>query len=199
MILSRLTMAKADLVKAILATGSFHWKATPQFKLASGRVSEYYVNCKQLLSHPLYRRYLAELITDLLKNWEVEAIGGMEIGAIPIATAVSDYYYDRTGRDLRTFVVRKTPKDHGMKHAVEGAFTPGDRVVIVDDVLTTGQATIDAITQARAAGLDVRRAVVIVDRQEDGGGQRVEALGVPLTSLLTLQDLKDCKGHPDPS
>src|SRR2546427_363797 len=117
-------MGKLDLAKAILETGSFHWKTTPQFTLASGRVSQYYVDCKQLLSHPKYRRILAELIAEHLKGWEVQAVGGMEIGAIPIATAVSDYVYDRTGRELRTFVVRKKPKDHGMKHAVEGAF-PG--------------------------------------------------------------------------
>ena len=191
-------MGKLDLAKAILATGSFHWKTTPQFTLASGRVSEYYINCKQLLSQPKYRRLLAELIADHLKGWDVQAVGGMEIGAIPIATVVSDYVYDRTGRELRTFVVRKKLKDHGMKHAVEGAFQPGDRVLVVDDVLTTGQATIDAITHARAAGLDVRHALVLVDRQEDGGRARVEALGVPLTSLLTLQDLKNLKGQPDP-
>jgi orotate phosphoribosyltransferase len=190
-------MGKFDLAKAVLETGSFHWKAVPGFTLASGRVSEYYVNCKQLLSHPKYRRILAELIAQHLKGWDVQAIGGMEIGAIPIATAVSDYVYDHTGRELRTFVIRKKPKDHGMKHAVEGAFQAGDRVLILDDVLTTGQATIDAITQARAAGLDVQQALVIVDRQEDNGRQRVEALGVPLTSLLTLQDLKELKGRPD--
>ena len=191
-------MGKLDLAKAILATGSFHWKTRPQFTLASGRVSEYYVNCKQLLSHPKYRRLLAELIADHLKGWDIQAVGGMEIGAIPIATAVADYVYDRTGGELRTFVVRKKPKDHGMKHAVEGAFESGDRVLVVDDVLTTGQATIDAITHARAAGLDVRHALVLVDRQEDGGRARVEALGVPLTSLLTLQDLNNLKGQPDP-
>jgi len=190
-------MGKLDLAKAILETGSFHWKATPRFTLASGRVSEYYVNCKQLLSHPQYRRILAELIAEHLKGWDIQAVGGMEIGAIPIATSVSDHVYDRTGRELRTFVVRKKPKDHGMKHAVEGAFHPGDRVLILDDVLTTGQATIDAVTQARAAGLEVRHALVIVDRQEDNGRQRIEALGIPLTSLLTLQDLKALKGKPD--
>ncbi|OGW88649.1 MAG: orotate phosphoribosyltransferase, partial [Nitrospirae bacterium RIFCSPLOWO2_12_FULL_63_8] len=189
-------MGKFDLARALLETGSFHWKAAPQFTLASGRASEYYVNCKQLLAHPQYRRILAELIAQHLKGWDVQAVGGMEIGAIPISTAVSDYVYDRTGRELRTFVVRKKAKDHGMKHAVEGAFQAGDRVLVVDDVLTTGQATIDAITQARAAGLDVQQALVIVDRQEDNGRQRVEALGVPLTSLLTLQDLKDLKGKP---
>jgi len=191
-------MGKLDLAKAILAAGSFHWKTRPQFTLASGRVSEYYVNCKQLLSHPKYRRLLAELIADHLKGWDIQAVGGMEIGAIPIATAVADYVYDRTGGELRTFVVRKKPKDNGMKHAVGGAFESGDRVLVVDDVLTTGQATIDAITHARAAGLDVRHALVLVDRQEDGGRARVEALGVPLTSLLTLQDLKNLKGQPDP-
>ena len=83
-----------------------------------------------------------------------------------------------------------------MKHAVEGSFQARDRVVVVDDVLTTGQATSDAITQTRAAGLDVKHALVIVDRQEDQGRQRVEAMGVPLTSLLTLQDLKELQGKP---
>src|SRR5256712_2493658 len=165
-------MGKLDLAKAILATGSFHWKTRPQFTLASGRVSEYYVNCKQLLSHPKYRRLLAELIADHLKGWDIQAVGGMEIGAIPIATAVADYVYDRTGGELRTFVVRKKPKDHGMKHAVEGAFESGDRVLVVDDVLTTGQATIDAITHARAAGPAVRPRLVLVGRQGDRGPAR---------------------------
>src|SRR3989449_10386884 len=191
-------MGKLDLAKAILETGSFHWKTTPQFTLASGRVSEYYVNCKQLLSHPKYRRIFAELIADHLKGWEVQAVGGMEIGAIPIATAVSDYVYDRTGRELRTFVVRKKAKDHGMKHAVEGAFQPGDRVLVVDDVLTTGQATIDAITHARAAGLDVRHALVLVDRQGNGGRPRVQGLGGPPPRPLPPPGLENPQGPPGP-
>src|SRR2546429_8338298 len=135
-------MGKLDLAKAILATGSFHWKTRPQFTLASGRVSEYYVNCKQLLSHPRYRRIVAELVMDHLTGWDMQAIGGMEIGAIPIATSISDYVFTQKGRELRTFVVRKKAKDHGMKHAVEGSFQAGDRVVVVYDVLTTGQATV---------------------------------------------------------
>lgn len=190
-------MSKLDLAKAIIETGSFHWERTPRFTLASGRVSEYYVNCKQILSHPRYRRILVELVADSLSGSDVDAVGGMEIGAIPIATSVSDYLYNLTGRELRTFMVRKKPKDHGLKHAVEGAFQEGDRVLVLDDVLTTGQSTIDAIVQARAAGLDVRQALIIVDRQEDEGRQRVEAMGVPLVSLLTLQELKDLKGKPD--
>src|SRR2546428_12677322 len=99
-------MGKLDLAKALLETGSFHWKTTPQFTLASGRVSEYYVNCKQLLSHPKYRRILAEMIADHLKGWDVQAVGGMEIGAIPIAPPGSDYVYDRIGREPRNFAVR---------------------------------------------------------------------------------------------
>jgi len=188
-------MSKHDLAQAILDTGSFHWALTPRFTLASGRVSEYYVNCKQILSYPRYRRIVAELIAERVTA-EVQALGGMEIGAIPMATTVSDYLYALSKREVRTFVVRKKPKDHGMKHAVEGAFQSGDRVLILDDVLTTGQATMDAIVQARAAGLDVQQALVIVDRQEDGGRERIEATGIPLVSLLTLQDLKDLRGAP---
>ena len=191
-------MGKSELARAMLESGAFHWESTPQFTLASGRVSEYYVNCKQLLSHPRYRRIIAELIADHVAGWDIHAIGGMEIGAIPIATSVSDYLFIQKGRELRTFVVRKKAKDHGMKHTVEGSFQAGDRVLVVDDVLTTGQATIDAIQQARTAGLDVRYALVIVDRGEDHGRERVESAGVPLTSLLTLEDLKALKGKPNP-
>ena len=190
-------MGTSELAKALIETGSFHWEATPRFTLASGRQSEYYINCKGLLSYPEYRRIIAELIAGHLDAWDLVGIGGMEIGAIPIATSVSDYMYSLKGRDLRTFVVRKKPKDHGMKHAVEGSFKAGDRVLVVDDVLTTGQATLDAIAQARSAGLDVKHALVIVDRQEDHGRERVEAMGVLVTSLLTLQDLKDMKGKPN--
>ena len=191
-------MSTSELAKALIETGSFHWEATPRFTLASGRRSEYYVNCKGLLSYPEYRRSIAELIAGHLDAWDLVGIGGMEIGAIPIATSVSDYVYSRNERNLRTFVVRKKPKDHGMKHTVEGSCQAGDRVLVVDDVLTTGQATLDAIDQARNAGLDVKHALVIVDRQEDHGRERVEAVGVLLTSLLTLQDLKDMKGKPNP-
>src|SRR3989441_11256253 len=103
----------------------------------------------------------------------------MEIGAIPIATAVADYVYDRTGGELRTFVVRKKPKDHGMKHAVEGAFESGDCVLVVDDVLTTGQATIDAITHARAAGPAVPHPPVLVERQGKGAPAPRRGPGAP--------------------
>src|SRR5207245_9988163 len=102
------------------------------------------------------------------------------------------------GVEVRTLVVGKKCKGHGLKHEVEGTFESADSVLVVAELPTTGQATIDAITHARAAGLDVRHALVLVDRQEDGGRARVEALGVPLTSLLTLQDLKNLKGQPDP-
>src|SRR5437773_1151121 len=89
-------MGKLDLAKAILATGSFHWKATPQFTLAAGRISDYYVNCKQLLSHPKYRRLLAELIADHLKGWDVEAVGGVETGTQTTATSESRHSASRS-------------------------------------------------------------------------------------------------------
>src|SRR5207244_11484904 len=97
-----------------------------------------------------------------LTGWYVQAIGGMEIGAIPIATSISDYVFTQKGRELRTFVVRKKVKDHGMKHAVEGSFQAGNHTVVVDDVLTIGQAAIDAMPQTRAAGLSAKTEIVIV-------------------------------------
>jgi orotate phosphoribosyltransferase len=95
----------------------------------------------------------------------------------------------KPARLWRTFVVRKQAKDHGLGKLIEGAVEPGDRAVIVDDVLTSGGSLLKAVVAARAAGLTVTHAVVIVDRHEQDGRKRVEAEGLTLLSLLTVDDL----------
>ncbi|HAN92929.1 MAG TPA: orotate phosphoribosyltransferase, partial [Nitrospira sp.] len=92
-------------------------------------------------------------------------------------------------REWRTFFVRKQPKDHGLGRLVEGVVQAGDRALIVDDVLTSGGSVLKAIAAAREAGLKVTDAVVIVDRKEQDGRARVEATGVKVVSLLTIDDL----------
>ncbi|HET8579665.1 MAG TPA: phosphoribosyltransferase family protein, partial [Nitrospiraceae bacterium] len=119
-------------------------------------------------------------------------IGGLEIGAIAIATAISDYgYRERPRREWRTFVVRKQPKDHGLEKLIEGSVKPGDRALIVDDVLTTGGSILKAVQATREAGLKVDRALVIVDRNEQDGRACVEEQALTLVSLLTIKDLMD--------
>src|SRR5207237_9450862 len=111
-------MHHLELVQAFLQTNSFLWNKDKPFKLSSGRESVFYVNCKGVLSHPRYRILIARLVCEKIKDVldKVDVVGGMEIGAIPIASAISDYYFQHTqpSRELRTFVVRKNPKEHGL-------------------------------------------------------------------------------------
>jgi orotate phosphoribosyltransferase len=183
-------MLKEDLAKAFVTTQSFKWDPSGGFKLASGATSPYYVDCRALMAHPGPRHLVAQLAFDMLKSLEFESIGGLEIGAIAIATAIADEAYRASPRrEWRTFVVRKQPKDHGLGKLIEGAVKPGDRAIIVDDVLTSGGSVIKAVKAARDADLKVDHALVIVDRKEQEGRAKVEALGLTLLSLLTIDDL----------
>ena len=166
------------------------------FKLASGAISPYYVDCRLLIAHPGPRQLVVRLAVELLKNIPIQCIGGLEIGAIALATAISDYgLLQMPRREWRTFVVRKQPKDHGPGRLIEGAFQPSYHALIVDDVLTSGGSILKAIAAAREAGMQVEHALVIVDREEQDGRARVEAQGVKLLSLLTIKDLLSVQGN----
>lgn len=183
-------MLKGELVKAFLTTGSFKWDPVSGFKLASGATSPFYVDCRSLMAHPAPRHLVARLACEAIGHLQLDCIGGLEIGAIPIATAISDYGYAASpSRAWRTFWVRKQPKDHGLGRLIEGAVTSGDRALIVDDVLTSGGSIIKAAQAAREAGLHVSHALVIVDRREQEGRARVEDQALTLLSLLTIDDL----------
>ena len=183
-------MVHDDLVAAFQKTQSFKWDPTGGFKLASGLMSPFYVDCRTLMAFPHARHLVAQQAWELTKELEVDCLGGLEIGAISIATTISDFAYLATPRrEWRTFFVRKQPKDHGLGRLVEGVVQVGDRALIVDDVLTSGGSVLKAITAARDAGLKVTDALVIVDRKEQDGRARIEATGVRVLSLLTIDDL----------
>jgi orotate phosphoribosyltransferase len=179
-----------DLARAFHDTQSFKWDPIKGFTLASGQTSPFYVDCRSLMAYPGSRRLVGQLAHDALAGVTIDCLGGLEIGAISIATTISDYCYGTTPlRDWRTFVVRKHAKDHGLGKLIEGAVRSGDRALIVDDVLTSGGSLLKAIAAARQAGLVVSQALVIVDRKEQDGRARVEQEGVSLISLLTIDDL----------
>ena len=170
-------MLHDDLIAAFHKTQSFKWDPKGGFKLASGLTGPVYVDGRALMAFPHPRL-------------DIDCLGGLEIGAISIATTISDFAYLATPRrEWRTFFVRKQPKDHGLGRLVEGVVQAGDRALIVDDVLTSGGSVLKAIAAAREAGLEVTDAVVIVDRKEQDGRARVEATGVKVVSLLTIDDL----------
>ena len=184
-----------ELVRAFHDTQSFKWDPIKGFTLASGQTSPFYVDCRSLMAYPGSRRLVGQLAHDALAGAMIDCLGGLEIGAISIATTISDYCYGATPRrDWRTFVVRKQAKDHGLGKLIEGVVRSGDRALIVDDVLTSGGSLLKAITAARQAGLVVSHALVIVDRKEQDGRARVEQAGVKLTSLLTIENLTRQQG-----
>lgn len=146
---------------------SFKYSEEPVFKLVSGRVSNYYVNCKTVTLHPEGMYVIGNIIFEMIRNLPVAGIGGLTLGADPIADAVAYTSYLK-GKPLEAFVVRKNAKSHGTMQWIEGNLKPGDRVVIVDDVITTGKSTIEAINRAREAGLSIVKVIALVDRQEGG-------------------------------
>ncbi|HEX7093212.1 MAG TPA: phosphoribosyltransferase family protein, partial [Nitrospiraceae bacterium] len=149
-------MLKNNLVDAFYAAHAFKWDPNKGFRLASGLTSPYYVDCRALMAQPSARALVAGLAWQRLNRLSIDCIGGLEIGAISIATTISDYAYTATPRqEWRTFVVRKQPKDHGLGKLIEGVVKPGDRALIVDDVLTSGGSLLKAIAAARGAGLVV--------------------------------------------
>ncbi len=175
------------LIHHLLKT-SFHYSDVPKYTLASGQLSQYYIDCRFALSYAEVRRLAGEMILNKLGDVKVQAVGGMMIGAYPVAIAVSDAV-DRKGLQVPTFIVRKEPKIHGMKKYIEGAVEPGMRVLVVDDVVTSGKSTVDAINRCRDEGLRVVKAIALIDRQEQQGRENIEKTGVSFDSILTLKDL----------
>lgn len=186
----RMISAKERLLEIFRRT-SFKSSDEPVFRLASGKYSKYYVDCKQALSDPEARLLIADLIFDLIKNASFDSVGGLELGAYPIATSVSDKIFRQTGKAVRAFVIRKEQKTHGVTDWIAGHAKKGDHTLIVDDVVTSGGSTITAIKRARDAGLLVGRAIVLVDREEDDGRKNIEAEGVKFSTLITLTDLRE--------
>ena len=184
-------MPKDALIQAFHALEAFKWNDQEGFRLASGKTSPYYVDCRIVLAHPYSRHLVAQLAFDLLKTQEFQLIGGLEIGAIPLATSISDFAFSANPKqEWRTFVVRKQPKDHGLGKLIEGTFEQGEKAVVVDDVLTTGGSLLKATDAARNQGLQVSHAFVIVDRSETDQHDHLTQHGLDLFSLLTLDDLK---------
>ena len=184
-------MSKDALLQAFHDLEAFKWNAQEGFRLASGKTSPYYVDCRIVLAHPYSRHLVAQLAFDLLKTQDFHLIGGLEIGAIPLATSISDYAFSADPQqEWRTFVVRKQPKDHGLGKLIEGTFDQGEKAVVVDDVLTTGGSLLKATEAARNQGLHVSHAFVIVDRSDNDRHDSLTQHGLTLLSLLSLDDLK---------
>lgn len=159
-----------------------------EFTLASGKKASYYLDCRKITLHPQGANLVASgMLAAIQSGGELPAaVGGMAIGADPITASIVTVAGQR-GLPLKGFMVRKEPKGHGTGKQVEGPVEPGQEVVIVEDVITSGGSAIKAVEAAEAFGLKVREVIGIIDRLA-GGEAAFAAKGLKLTTLTTIRD-----------
>lgn len=179
---------KQELIR-IICEKSFKYSREPSFKLVSGKMSHFYVNCKPTTLSPRGMFLVGHLVFDAIKDLKAHGIGGLTFGADPMAIATA-FVSELKAKPMNAFSIRKTQKDHGIVRWIEGDMNPGQRVVIIDDVVTTGGSTIQAIERARSEGLEVVKAVILVDRQE-GGLENIREHVKDVTAIITRDDLME--------
>ncbi|MGZ8898567.1 MAG: orotate phosphoribosyltransferase [Limisphaerales bacterium] len=185
------SQAKNRLLQILRAKSVFHG----DFVLASGAKSNYYIDCRLTTldseAAALVGQIFYTLISQRAKELQVAVtgVGGLTMGADPIALATGMHSFQANpAAPLQAFVVRKAPKSHGQTKLIEGNFKAGDKVVVIDDVVTKGDSTIAAIEAVKREGGTVAFVAVMVDRQQ-GGREKIEALGYSVVNAFTKGDL----------
>ena len=175
--------ARDELLQLISDEAVFHG----DFTLSSGRKATYYIDLRKLSLDHRAAPLIGDVLLDLVDDLEFDAVGGLTLGADPLANAVMHRALAR-GKQVDAFVVRKEPKDHGRGRQIEGPDVAGKRVVVVEDTSTTGGSPLKAVEALRREGAEVIAVAVIVDR--DTGAQTViEDAGVPYRAAIGLADL----------
>lgn len=175
-----------EQLRQLLQEKSFRYRPDQPFKLTSGRESPYYVDARPVTHSAQGLALIGEIFFDLIKDLEVDAIGGLTMGADPIAHAVALTSYLK-GRPINAFSVRKEAKEHGAGGLLVGDIRPNDKVVIVEDVISSGSSVVLAIKSSIDFGLTILEVLAIVDRQE-GGRMKIEKFVPKLESLFTLSE-----------
>jgi orotate phosphoribosyltransferase len=177
---------KARLL-AIIKEKSFLTKGGP-FKLASGGMSDFYLDMKPTTFSPEGLNLIADIVYDMIREDDgVDAVGGLELGALPITNAVSMRSW--SDRPIDGFVVRKEKKGHGTDKKIDGNFRPDTNVVLFEDVTTRGGSVMEAVNAVRARGATVKKIITIVDRLE-GATENLQKEGIELVAVFTIRDLR---------
>ncbi len=174
---------------AILTRKSFIYSKEPTFKLASGKMSSYYVNCKKTTYDPEGIDLIGKAVFDRMISFSPDAVGGLTLGADPIAVAAAGESF-RRGKPIKAFVVRKEIKEHGTKAPIEGDLRKGESVVLIEDVITTGGSALKAFEALDSFGVKVLAVIALVDRQE-GGREAIEAKGLRVESIFTKDKIME--------
>lgn len=159
------------------------------FTLASGRTSDLYIDCRLTTMHPEGLSLIGPLGLHAIgeRGWHPDSVGGLTLGADPVSYAIA-YASQLAGVPTRAFTVRKEAKSHGTGKLIEGAFSAGDRVVVIEDVITTGGSALKAVDAVRAAGATIVGVLAVVDREE-GGREAIEAAGLEVATLATAREI----------
>lgn len=171
---------KAELAGLVRELAVVHGKVT----LSSGKEADYYVDLRRATLHHRAGPLIGTLLRELVADWDFDAVGGLTMGADPVALAVMH----APGRPIDAFVVRKAAKAHGMQRQIEGPDVTGKRVLVVEDTTTTGNSPLTAVRALREAGAIVVGVATVVDRAT-GADEVIAAEGVEYRSLLGLSDL----------
>lgn len=162
-----------------------------KFTLSSGRISDLYIDARLTTMSPEGLALIGPLGREALRGagWRVQAVGGLTLGADPVSYAIA-YASALAGDEpaVRAFTVRKEAKAHGTGRLIEGPFRPGDRVAVIEDVITTGGSALRAVDAITAAGGEVAGVLAVVDREE-GGREAIEARGLPVLALVRARDV----------
>jgi orotate phosphoribosyltransferase len=177
---------------AMLARESYFER---QLTLSSGRASSYYIDCKRTLYIPRGAYLAGELMLELATAAGVEQIGGMAAGALPVTDAVMAAAH-RGGVSIRGFFVRKETKQHGLQQIIEGAFKPGLKTAVIDDTITTGGSSLQAVAAMREAGANVIAAIALVERGE-GAVEAFARAGLKYRWVFTAEEVRaERAAHP---
>jgi orotate phosphoribosyltransferase len=172
---------------------------TGEFTLASGKKSNFYMDARLTTMSPDGLKLIGALGLSAIidARWAVDAVGGLTLGADPISYAIS-YASASTPHPLRAFTVRKQAKEHGTAKLIEGPVYNGDRVAIIEDVVTTGDSALRAIAAARNANIIVVGVLALIDREE-GGRNAIERIGIPVVSLVRATEILSARNAQDRS
>ncbi|HOV78992.1 MAG TPA: orotate phosphoribosyltransferase [Bacillota bacterium] len=174
-----------ELLRTLVRDRSF---AFGEFTLSSGKTSNYYFDAKQVTLDPSGAYLLSKIILQKIKGLDITAVGGPTIGADPIVGALAVAAFTEGLENLKFFIVRKEPKKHGKRRYIEGPeLNAGERVAVVEDVITTGGSVLKAIDAVRSAGCDVVKVIALVDRKE-GGAEKIASMGVEVDPVFTIDD-----------
>jgi orotate phosphoribosyltransferase len=155
--------------------------------LASGQTSPYYLDGRMVFLHGESARLIGDAFYHATQDLSIDAVGGPEVGALPLTVATTMRYHE-AGRSVEGFFVRKETKTHGLQKRIEGALQPGWRVAVVEDVMTTGGSAVSAIDAIREAGANIVCVLCLVDRQQ-GAAERFAGMGLNFRSIFTLKEL----------